>query len=161
MSNVAERIDARESLNQWLGQLKGMYIADLKAMPDQTITESAGGVARPVNVLTGDAAGLCVWLTAVLRGETPAMDESYADGYAQYTTKEQLIEAFSAAVDGFSGALMAADEALLQSTVMTPWGMETQIFMLSQIAVSHIWYHDGQLNMIQALNGDGAVHWMD
>ena len=63
-------------------------------------------------------------------------------------------------IDELSAALSAADEATLTKTVMAPWQMESTVFMLATIAVNHIWYHDGQLNLIQALNGDGDVHWM-
>ncbi|MBS1714287.1 MAG: hypothetical protein JST30_08105 [Armatimonadetes bacterium] len=160
MSNVAERIDARENLVQWLAGLKGMYIADLNAMPEATITESSGGVARPVNVLTGDAIGMCKWMSGVLRGETPTMSEGDSEAFRSLTTKDQVVAAFTEAVDELSAALSAADEATLTKTVMAPWQMESTVFMLATIAVNHIWYHDGQLNLIQALNGDGDVHWM-
>jgi hypothetical protein len=41
------------------------------------------------------------------------------------------------------------------------WQIPTPLFTLAHIAVSHLWYHDGQLNYIQALLGDEKVHWMD
>ena len=38
--------------------------------------------------------------------------------------------------------------------------MDAPVYMIAQIMVSHIWYHDGQLNYIQSLLGDEKVHWM-
>ena len=44
-------------------------------------------------------------------------------------------------------------------SAMAPWGMESKLYEFAQIAISHIWYHDGQLNYVQCLLGDGDYHW--
>jgi hypothetical protein len=34
-------------------------------------------------------------------------------------------------------------------------------FALAHLASIHMMYHDGQLNYIQSLHGDGEIHWRD
>jgi hypothetical protein len=33
------------------------------------------------------------------------------------------------------------------------------MMMIAHVVSSHLWYHDGQLNYIQCLPGDGDYHW--
>lgn len=140
--------------------LCGMYVADIKAIPPDKLLVSPGGVARPANELTADTVGMLKWCTATLKGETPA--DNYMDpaAAAALNTSDAMIDAMTESVDAFAAAFAQADDATLGKVVTAPWGMDTPIYMLVMIATSHIWYHDGQLNYIQALNGDGEVHWM-
>ncbi|MBX3119548.1 MAG: hypothetical protein KF784_10820 [Fimbriimonadaceae bacterium] len=162
MSQVMEGIDARGYLAGWAQALKQMYSADVKAIPADKLNVSPGGVARSSNDLTADTVLLMNWVTEALKGNETKLEEGdYAALGAKLTTADAQIEALSSSIDAFCGALSEASDERLNSTIMAPWGMETPVYMLAQIAVSHIWYHDGQLNYIQALNGDGAVHWMD
>ena len=59
----------------------------------------------------------------------------------------------------FVEALSQADDATLNKVVMAPWGLEAPLLSLAHVISSHIWYHDGQLNFIQCLLGDGKYHW--
>lgn len=161
MSITATGVDARGYLIGWANGLKGMYVADLKAMPEEMLTATHGGVTRPANALTADTVVMLNAATELLKGNGMHMEEDgYANLAAELTSGEAQIAAISTAVDNFCAALAAASDEHLNSMAMAPWGMETPVFMLAQIAVSHIWYHDGQLNFIQALNGDEKVHWM-
>jgi hypothetical protein len=67
----------------------------------------------------------------------------------------------NAAVADFGDALRSASDETLAAEVVPAWQIPTPLFTLAHIAVSHLWYHDGQLNYIQALLGDEKVHWMD
>lgn len=161
MSTTMEGIDARGYLAGWAQALKQMYSADIKAIPADKLTVSPGGVARPANDLTADAILMMNWVTNAMKGNIGTLDEGdYKALGAQLTTADAQIAALSTCIDDFCAALGAASDETLNSTIMAPWGMETPVFTLAHIAVSHIWYHDGQLNYIQALNGDGDVHWM-
>jgi hypothetical protein len=48
----------------------------------------------------------------------------------------------------------------LAEVVMSPFGMEMPVVGIVNVFVNHVWYHDGQLNMLQAMGGDEKVHWM-
>ena len=73
-------------------------------------------------------------------------------------TKESAV----AAIRGSSAELLAAwrelPEADMARTVPL-WGEEMPIPVLIGLVSQHLAYHDGQLNMIQAMGGDGTIHW--
>ena len=116
---------------------------------------------------------LAGWLQAVT-GMTIAdinaiPDEKWTEGHGGCTrpanalisdTVTMLKWTTAAAQGEESSAITSASDEALNAVVNAPWGMPTPVFILAQIAVSHIWYHDGQLNYIQSLLGDGEVHWM-
>lgn len=153
MSTQTSGIDAKAFLGQWLGFLTGMYIADINATPDEKWTESFGGCTRNLGALTADALSLILWTTSKMKGETPA------EGQPDCSTKEKALALIRSASDDFGAALAAASDETLLSPVQTPFGMEMPLFMVAQIAVNHLWYHDGQVNYVQCLYGDGQVHW--
>ena len=162
MSTITQGVDARTYLNGWLGALVQMYTADINAIPDEKWTESSGGCARCPGELTADTVALLNWTTEALKGNVVAAGEDYLNDQAKANcdTKAKGAGALAAAATDFQAALAGAEDGALNASVMAPWGMEAPLFMLAQIAVSHVWYHDGQLNLIQCQLGDDKVHWM-
>lgn len=161
MSMTTPGIDAREYLTGWLKGLVGMTIADIKAIPDDKWTATFGGCTRPANEIMADATNLLLWTTAALKGEQSEGGEDYnRDLASQIATKDAAIATFGKAAEEFEAALNAATIERLTTVVTPPWQMPAPLFGLAQIAVSHIWYHDGQLNYIQCLLGDEKIHWM-
>jgi hypothetical protein len=157
-----EGIDARGYLIGWLKGLNNMYNADVNGVPDDKINATHGGCTRTVPDLTADTIGLLNWVTDQIEGK-PYTGDYGADMKAlaaKLTTKEQITAAMTEACDRLAGAVGAASNETLNKTVMAPWQMETPLFMMAMIAVSHIWYHDGQLNFIHALGGDDKIYWM-
>jgi hypothetical protein len=157
---MSNGIDARAYLNGWLQGVTGMYLADVAALPEDKWTATFGGCTRPASELTGDALNFLAWTTHVLKGEAaPDMRETMGPMIARCGTKESASEAMKEVTAAFSAAFMAASDEALNATVAVPWG-ESPLFGICNTAVSHIWYHDGQLNYIQSLLGDDQVHWM-
>ncbi|MBV6457723.1 MAG: hypothetical protein HONBIEJF_00840 [Fimbriimonadaceae bacterium] len=162
MSQVMESIDAKAFLSGWLHGLQGMYAADIRAIPEEKWTATFGGCTRPANELTGDALAMLEWVTDAIRGNVRATygPEDMEGLTEKCRTREGAITALKASTQAFNDALNAASNETLLKPIMAPWGMESPLYSLAQIAVSHIWYHDGQLNYIQCLLGDDKVHWM-
>ena len=161
MANVTERIDVRTGLTNWLEVMTGMTCADIQAIPDDKWTATFGGCTRPANLLLADTVTNLRWTTAVLKGETStAYEEGMGNLAAQLTSKADGIAALNEASSAFREALNGASDEILNSSVMAPWQMPTPVIMLAHIAVSHVWYHDGQFNYIQCLLGDDKIHWM-
>lgn len=163
MSTTATQgIDARTYLAGWLQGLVSMYTADVNAIPDEKWTETFGGCSRPANELTADAVAMILWTTKAINGNPDA--STYMDDIKAMTTefanKTVAVAKLSEACNDLGVAIKSASDERLNSSVAAPWGMETPLFTLAHIAVSHIWYHDGQLNYIQCLLGDEKVHWM-
>jgi hypothetical protein len=162
MNTTIEGIDARGYLTGWLNGLVGMYSGDINAIPDDKWTANFGGCTRPANVLTADAISLLLWCTEALKGNVISDSEGnmMTQLAAEVSTKGVAIAKLSEAATGFTEALNAASDETLNTTVTPPWQMPAPLYMIAQIAVSHVWYHDGQLNYIQCLLGDDKIHWM-
>ena len=131
------------------------------AIPDASWGASQGGVSGSAASATADTVGMLNWTTSAIKGHVAAGSYVSDELKTECATKGGAAAAMASAVASFSAALAEASDETLNSSVMAPWQMETPLFMLAQIAVSHVWYHDGQLNYIQAILGDPAVHWMD
>ncbi len=161
MSTTLEQIDARAQLNGWLQALTHMYQADIQAIPEDKWTATFGGCSKPCSSLTADAVGFLFWMTkAIKESGTPTIDaDAMGKLEADCATKDGATAMLQKGSTALSEALMAASEETLTTIATAPWQMDAPIFSLAQIAVSHIWYHDGQLNYIQSMLGDGEYHW--
>lgn len=163
MSNVAEQFDLKGQTIQWLNQLSAMYVKDIKALPNDQLTVSPGGCARTPQEITGEVIGLCKLTIAFLRGQempTATEDENRAS-LSALTTSDQLAAVVEATTKEFCEAIAAAPDDIWSKEIIPPWQMPTTIWALTNIAVNHFWYHDGQINTYQCLLGDDKIHWMD
>ncbi|HLO98381.1 MAG TPA: hypothetical protein VK171_07295, partial [Fimbriimonas sp.] len=131
--------------------------ADINAIPDDKWTSTFGGVSTSAMDAARDAVNLLLWATETIKGGTGASMEGLS---VDCSTKANAVAALASAGEGFCAALAAASDETLNTIATPPWQMPAPIFMLAQIAVSHVWYHDGQLNYIQMLLGDEKVHWL-
>lgn len=138
MSNVAEALDFRTGLVGWLDTLASFFCKDIRALPDEALTKSPGGVAKAPATIAAEVVSMCDWCAGALRGD-----------------------AVNASAANLGSAIREASDKTLASVVTPPWQMPAPMAVHAQVAVNHIWYHDGQLNYLQALQGDSAVHWRD
>jgi hypothetical protein len=162
MSTTAEAIDSRGYLHGWLQGLVSMYTADINAVPDDKWNATFGGCTRAASELTADAISLLEWTTMALKGhmEEGGYEEYMAGLKSECSNKANAAAKLKSSAEAFSEALMAASDETLGKVITPPWKMDAPLFMIAQIAVSHVWYHDGQLNYIHCLLGDSKVHWM-
>lgn len=162
MSTTAQGIDARGYLGHWLAGLSGMIQADIQAIPDDKWTATYGGCTKCARDLTADAIAMLDWTTEALKGHPVLTEESYVTEQIKgdVATKDAACAKIKQSSEAFVAALGAASDEALNAMVTPPWRMDAPLFMIAQIAVSHIWYHDGQLNYIQCLLGDDQIHWM-
>lgn len=162
MSATMQGINAKGYLSGWLQGLEGMTTADIKAIPADKWTATFGGTTRPANELCADTVSLLDWVTGALKGnvQTEGYMEKMTALAAECANQDRAIAKFSQSVKDFNAALEAASDEDLNKEVTPPWEMPAPLFMMAQIAVSHVWYHDGQFNYIQNLLGDDKVHWM-
>lgn len=162
MSITAQGVDARAYLGGWLQGLTGMYTADIQAIPDDQWNATHGGCTKSARDVTADAIGMLDWTTEALKGNVIGLQESYVTEQLKGVcgTKDGACAKLASASKAFAEALASASDDALNGMVTPPWQMDAPLFMIAQIAVSHLWYHDGQLNYIQCLLGDDQVHWM-
>ncbi len=162
MSLTLQGIDAKGYLSGWLQGLQGMTTADIKAIPADKWTVTFGGTTRPSHELCADMLSLLEWTTEALKGNV--IGEGYEGAMKALTEvcadQDRAVAKFAECVGNFNAALAAASDDALNAVVTPPWNMPAPLFMMAQIAVSHVWYHDGQFNYVQNLLGDDKVHWM-
>jgi hypothetical protein len=162
--SATQGIDARGYLKGWLAALQDMYGKDVRAIPEDKWNATFGGCTRSACELTADAVQLLDWAAEALRGNviavTPSPDR--LDGMkSECATRDAATARLGKSCGQFVAALSDASDEALNAMVTPPWQMPTPLYMIAQIAVSHVWYHDGQLNYIQSLLGDDKVHWME
>ena len=138
-----------------------MFKTDVNAIPDEKWTATFGGCTRPCNDIAADTIGFLFWTAKAFEvGGTPTPDkEAQEKMTAACGTKAGALEMFDKATAAMSNALVNASDETLHKTANAPWGMEAPLYDFAQIAISHIWYHDGQLNYVQCLLGDDKFHW--
>jgi hypothetical protein len=163
MSTTTQGVDARTYLKGLLAALTDMTTKDIKAIPDDKWNCGNGGCSKSACDATVDAIGILAWTAEAMRGNSTIGDEeSLAQQLkSECSTREGAIAKLGSASGAFMAALSDASDETLNSMVTPPWRMDMPLFAVAQIAVSHVWYHDGQLNYIQMLLGDEKVHWMD
>lgn len=137
------------------------YMQDLDAMSEDQIMQSAGGSARKAVDFTFEVALINRRLAARLRGAEPP---AQPDGDDWWTAPEELqskvaiTDYMRAAMDDLLDAAKSIPESEGGKLVGSP-GHERPAFALAEFASMHTMYHDAQLNFIQSLSGDLAMHW--
>jgi len=149
----------RAYLSGLLTETTRSFVKDVEALSEAQLHASPGGVARSPMAFIAECAGFSRRVAAHLRGEdAPVTSDASGDAAIAAMTKESAV----AAIRGSSAELLAAwrelPEADMARTVPL-WGEEMPIPVLIGLVSQHLAYHDGQLNMIQAMGGDGTIHW--
>ncbi len=156
-------VDARGYLSAWANTMSSMTVKDIMALSEEQWTAAHGGCSQSASAATVDIIGRLQWSTEALKGNVIIFFGNFVSQQIKddCATREGAAASLSASVEAFCAALLAASDDSLNAEVMPPWQVPAPLFMVAQIATSHIWYHDGQINYIQTLLGDDKVHWMD
>ena len=136
-----------------------MFLADLKALPEDAFDKCFGGKARTVADIVHEVNLVNDHIGLTIRGEELfEWPEGWVTAPKNQRTKESVIAAFEASskriletVEGFTQEEMEAP--------ITSDGRETNRFERCRFMALHVWYHSGQLNFIQTLLGDDGWHW--
>jgi hypothetical protein len=155
-------IDAAAELAAWTRRCASMYAKDLRALSDEAYQKPCGEKARSMQEVTAEVAGYNMMVAGILQGNAPQMptDEQRAAYTASLDTREKGVDAVLASANAMADAILAAGDRL-ETITTAPWGEEMSLFVMANIAANHILYHDGQLNIVQCLHGDPAMHWFD
>jgi hypothetical protein len=160
MSSMTQGINAREELVGWLHGVTAMTCADIMAIPEEKWTSNFGGCTRPTHELVADATAFALWIAETIRGNVQPYDGMLMNSVRdQMTTRDAAVAKVNEAANSLATAITEASDEALLAKIPVPWG-EQKVYSLAQTAVSHFWYHDGQLNYVQCLLGDEQVHWM-
>ena len=135
------------------------YRKDLDALSDEAILGSPGGEARSPIDFTYEVAMINRRIAARLRGEdVPPMPEiegwMVAPPEWRAGGKAKTVAEFDASMKDVIDAI--GDD--VSRPLVTP-ARTTTAFEVALFCGLHVMYHDAQLNYVQALNGDSAMHW--
>lgn len=162
MTETTVQIDAAAELASWARRVAGMYAKDLKALSQEQYEGSCGGVARTAHDFTAEVCGFNLGMAGALAGgemNRPS-DEEQAQFKASLADRDIAVAKVIESGEMLAAAIEKAGPRLTEMT-QAPWGEPITYYQFANIATNHILYHDGQLNVIQSVHGDGEMHWFD
>ncbi len=162
MSATDTTINAAQELANWCRRVTGMYAKDLKALSQEAYDRPFGEKTRTAHDITAEVSGLNMVMVSIINGTFSGMpsDDAQAGHKAAVSTLHDATQAILASGEALASAIESGGDRLTGMT-QAPWGETMTVFQLATVAVNHILYHDGQLNYLQALHGDDAMHWFD
>lgn len=153
--------DLKTFIGEHLHVVTKMYIQDLQAMTHEQLSYSPGSAARTAYDVTYEVVVVNRRIAARLRGEEPGPwpgGEEFMRAPAEFCNKEQVIKDMENSMEAVLAAWGAMPIDQLNEKIVVPQG-ETSPLELMSILLSHLPYHDGQLNYLQTIQGDKDVHW--
>ena len=100
-------------------------------------------------------------MATLIRGEKPGPwpFEGWAVAPPEFRNQARAIEEIERSADTVLAAWDSLDESELERTVTFSTGETGTALEMAIMCVQHMGYHDAQLNYVQAMKGDLAVHW--
>ena len=151
----------RKHLTQQADWAAACLEADLLAIPEEKRTSTFGGCSRAALSIVGDCCqsnkGTAAWL---MTGTAPPRDpDARAKRDAEYDTAEKMLVWLHSSMAELRAANAALQEHNLFETSTEVIGAPLTRLQVAELASRHMMHHDAQLNYIQCLLGDGAMHW--
>ena len=137
-----------------------MYIEDLEATPDEVLAKAPGGSARTPYDFTYEVVYVNRRVAKRMKGEDPgpANMETWLTAPAEFQSKAEATRQMKESTDAILAAWDEIPDTDLEKVIPLPKG-ETSPLDLASLTMSHLNYHDAQLNYVQAMSGDDKVHW--
>lgn len=139
----------------------GDYVKDLEALSEEQLGTSFGGVSRTAFDFTYEVHVINQRIAKRLRGQDPGPYpfEGWVMAPPEFKKKEQAVAETRGSFADVAEAFRAVPLENLEAKIPLANGTETTAIDLVHMAAYHAGYHDAQLNFIQAMSGDGEVHW--
>lgn len=154
-----EMCQLRPLLAGMLEDTVSTYLSDLAYVPEAQLSASPGGVARAPLDYTLECAMFARKVAASLRGDkAPDVPEEEWEATWRAQTLESALAEVRAAADDLIATWNELPTGELTKPIPGFFGEHPAHVMVFYV-ISHFNYHDGQVNYVQALNGDGAMHW--
>lgn len=144
-------VDAAVELAGFARRFTKMYVCDLKALSQEHYAAPHGGVTRSAHEITAeiDAVNRMIANRIQTGTDAPKRTDEEREAHSISLSKiEDGIAAVQASGEALAVAILDGRDRLGE-TMMAPWGEESTVYRMTFIFVSHILYHDGQLNYLQ------------
>lgn len=159
-AEYAERMDWQEVIASQLIDTTEMAILDVEAVAEEVLLASPGGKARAPIDFCYEVAIINRRIAMRLKGESPGQLQLGPDGYVladpACLSKPRIAELMRETAAELADAIRTFPRERLGENLP---GTEWTPVKLMLLSIVHVMYHDGQLNYLQALNGDAEVHW--
>lgn len=154
-------IDYRAHYAGWVMSCADFFAKDLAALTDEQYNNTYGGVTRSPRNIATEVAVLTSGTVKIVQGGDMAMpgDEVMKSTEAELDTPAKAGHAVKLAAVELAKAVKAASDEDLAREITMPWGQAFSAYALAHLTATHIMYHDGQINYVQAINGDAEMHW--
>lgn len=136
-----------------------LLVKDTKFIPEEKFAFCPLGCAKTAKDILAEIANGNIMFADVFTGAES--DESFGKRVAQASTLADLGELVMESAAAVVDAIDSLDEADLDREVKMPWGATFPLWQAILLPVSHMTYHDGQINYIQTLLGDSGFHWVE
>lgn len=148
--------DLKTHLTDRVQQAAKVYVNDLQAMPEDLLANSPGGVARTPYDFTYELVFVNKRILTRLQGGDPGPfpQDGWMTAPDEFKSKEKCIADFEKSVN----EVLTVWEEIPEEKIHETYGPATGVDLVS-LCGTHISYHDAQLNYLQAMNGDGDMHW--
>ena len=137
------------------------YASDLAAMSHESLEATPGGQARAPYDFTYEVVVVNDRMATLLRGEKPSAwpFEGWAVAPDDFRTPKRAIAEIERSITAAIEAWSALSDDELGREITTSSGSTMTPLDIALMCVQHMGYHDAQLNYVQAMRGDLAVHW--
>jgi len=146
-------------LKEWMKGVVEAFGKDIEALSHENLDKTWGESTRSGYDYAYEVALINRRVGCRLRGEDPGpmpwdFGKEWLKAPAEYRSKQKVIEFLNLTGDEVLNSI--GDDPERQVKV----GDEMQtVYQIVFFATSHTAYHDAQLNFIQEMTGDMAVHW--
>lgn len=140
------------------GSIEG-FLKDLDALSHEDLKQSFGKSSRTAYDFIYEVGIINQRVATRCRGEDPGpMPWTFGDGWLSAPAEFYDKEASKQHIQSTGDAVLAAVGEDVERSVAVGENMQP-VYQLVLFAAEHTQYHDAQLNFIQAMVGDLAVHW--
>ncbi|MES1227823.1 MAG: DinB family protein [Armatimonadota bacterium] len=139
------------------------FKSDLNALSDTQITDSPAGKARPVCDFAYEVICINDRVRSRMVGEDPGpwpFKDSWAICPAHLRSRDALIEELEASSARVINTFEKIGEKRAMEEIDAPGAKTTPLQQMMFMSM-HTMYHDGQINYLQALQGDDKMNWPD
>ncbi len=159
ISHPVEAIDLAEAAVKDLKGSFRMLLLDLENLPEAAFDQKFGGKTRTVADIVHEVNLVNDHVGLTIRGEELFdWPEGWITAPEGQKSKEGVITAFKTSSDRIMEMVQGFAPVDMARKVTTDRG-ETTVMERCRFMALHAWYHSGQLNFIQTLNGDDGWYW--
>jgi hypothetical protein len=148
-----------------LDSMGGFFAKDLELLSEQQVMTSPGGAARRPIDYVHEVTVVNRGIACQLRGEDPnplfgeqSHDENKFIVAPTKLTKSEAVAAFKQSITEVREIVDGMSEEDMLTPRQSFFG-EKPAYWVAQFVAIHTNYHNGQLNLVQGLGGDGKNNW--